>query len=172
VCVLWIKLRFVFVKCMYRTYSMFFNNSSCCNIQNSSVSPSVVKQIMSSFLTLCYDGSLFAWTVVSVTIAKFKPLILSMYGFALSYAANMFFLMILYDFCLSAQVCYITVYTWKIESRMQIADRCAPLENFHWCEEACFVRAAILRDRCLPLIPRRDKRKSVLLWSLPYGWLV
>jgi hypothetical protein len=38
------------------------------------------------------------WTVVSLTTAKFKPLIFSVSGFALSYTANMFIPMILYDF--------------------------------------------------------------------------
>jgi hypothetical protein len=39
-----------------------------------------------------------------------------MYGFALPYAANMFILMILYDFCLlSAQFCYIILYIRKVE---------------------------------------------------------
>jgi hypothetical protein len=38
--------------------------------------------------------------VVSLTAAKFKPLILSVTVFALSFAANMFNLMILYDFSL------------------------------------------------------------------------
>jgi hypothetical protein len=55
-----------------------------------------------------------------LTTAKFKPLIF--------YTANMFILMILYDFCVSsAQFCYITVYTsiWKVGSCVQIADRCA-----------------------------------------------
>jgi hypothetical protein len=52
-----------------------------------------------------------------------------MSGFALSYTASMFILMILYDFCLLlAQFCYIIVYTVKAESRVQIADRCAPWE--------------------------------------------
>jgi hypothetical protein len=36
--------------------------------------------------------------VVSLTTAKFKPLIFSMSGFALSYTVNVFILMILYDF--------------------------------------------------------------------------
>jgi hypothetical protein len=43
---------------------------------------------------LCYNGSLFTWTVVSLTTAKFKPLIFSTPGFALSYIANVFTLMI------------------------------------------------------------------------------
>jgi hypothetical protein len=65
--------------------------------------------------------------VVSLTTAKFNPIIFSMSGFALSYTANMFILMILYDFCLSpAQLCYIIVHIRKVESRVQIADMCAP----------------------------------------------
>jgi hypothetical protein len=55
-----------------------------------------------------------------------------MYGFTLSYTANMFILMILYDFCLlPAQLSYITVYTSirKVESRVQITDRRAAPEN-------------------------------------------
>jgi hypothetical protein len=51
-----------------------------------------------------------------------------MSGFDLFYAANIFNLMILYDFCLlPAQFYYIIIYTWKIESRVQITDWCA-----HW----------------------------------------
>jgi hypothetical protein len=46
------------------------------------------------------------------------------------------------------------------------------LENFQWCEELCFVSAAILRGRCLPLIPRRGNHKSLLSWSVSYGGLV
>jgi hypothetical protein len=52
---------------------------------------------------------------------------------------------------------------------------CGPvcsLENFHWCGEPCFVGAAILRGRCLLLIPRRGKHKSLTIWSAPYGGLV
>jgi hypothetical protein len=46
-----------------------------------------------------------------------------MSGFDLSYTANMFIIMILYDFFLSsAQLCYTFVYIRKVESRVQIAD--------------------------------------------------
>jgi hypothetical protein len=45
---------------------------------------------------LCYNGSLDTWTAVSLTAAKFQPLIISVSGFPSSYAANMFVLMILY----------------------------------------------------------------------------
>jgi hypothetical protein len=46
--------------------------------------------------------------------------------FAMPYAANMVILMILYDFCLlPAQFHIIIIYVWKVESCLQIADRCA-----------------------------------------------
>jgi hypothetical protein len=50
---------------------------------------------------LYYNDSLVTWTVARLTTAKFKPLIFSESGFALSYTTNMFILMILYDFWLS-----------------------------------------------------------------------
>jgi hypothetical protein len=50
-----------------------------------------------------------------------------MLGFALPYTANMFILMILYDFSLlPAQFCYIIVNIWKVENRLQIMDLCPP----------------------------------------------
>jgi hypothetical protein len=54
-----------------------------------------------------YNGSLVSWRVVCLTATKFKPLIFSTSGFASSYTANVFILMILYDFCLlPAKFCY------------------------------------------------------------------
>jgi hypothetical protein len=45
----------------------------------------------------------------------------------LTYIANMFILMSLYDFTLlPAQFCCTVICTRKVESRVQIADRCAP----------------------------------------------
>jgi hypothetical protein len=46
------------------------------------------------------------------------------------------------------------------------------LENFQWCTEPCFACATIIRGMCLPLIPRRDKRKFLRFWPVPYGDLV
>jgi hypothetical protein len=57
------------------------------------ISPGVGKQVMPVLLILCYNGSLVTLMVVSLTAGKFKPLIFSMSDFALSYVANMFFLM-------------------------------------------------------------------------------
>jgi hypothetical protein len=96
-------------------------------MNKSSVSTSLAKRIMSILLILRYNGSLVTCTVASFTTDKFNPIIFSMSGFALSYATNMFILMILYDFCLlPAQFCYIIVYIWQVESRVQIANRCTP----------------------------------------------
>jgi hypothetical protein len=65
--------------------------------------------------------------VISLTTAKFKPYIFSVSGFTFSYTTNIFILMILYDFCLSPTQFYcIIVYIRKVESCVQIADRCAP----------------------------------------------
>jgi hypothetical protein len=62
-----------------------------------------------------------------LTAAKFEPLVFSMPGLALSYAAKMFVHMILYDFCMFlAEFSYIIVYIGKVESRVQIADQCEP----------------------------------------------
>jgi hypothetical protein len=53
---------------------------------------------------LRYNGSLVIWTVVSLTVTEFKSFVFSMSGFALSYDANIFILMILCDFCLLRNV--------------------------------------------------------------------
>jgi hypothetical protein len=107
------------------------------------VSPGFAEQILTILFTLCYNGSLVTWTVVSLTAAKFKLLIFSVSGFPLSYAANRVILMILYDLCLfPAQFCYIIAYLRKVESRVQIADRCAPWKMFQWCGESYFTGAA------------------------------
>jgi hypothetical protein len=42
---------------------------------------------------------------------------------------------ILYDLCLlPARCCYINVYVWKVESRVQTADQCARWEIFNGAE--------------------------------------
>jgi hypothetical protein len=100
---------------------------SFCTKHKSSISRGFRKQIMHILLILRYNCRLVTWTVVSSTTTKFKPLIFYMSGFALSYTANMFILMILYDFCLfPATFCLIIVYVRKLENCLQIADRCAP----------------------------------------------
>jgi hypothetical protein len=97
---------------------------------------------MFTLLILCYD-SLVTWMVMRLTAAKFKTLIFSMSGFTLSYAANMFILIILYDFCLlSAQFSsynHIHMEGWKLYANRGPV---CTLENFQWCGEPWFAGAA------------------------------
>jgi hypothetical protein len=68
------------------------------------------------------NDSLVTWTVIHMTAAKFKPLIFSVLGFALSSVANIFIFMILDDFCLlPAWFCYVIVNVryWTAVSQSQ-----------------------------------------------------
>jgi hypothetical protein len=81
VCLLWIclvlsRVRIAHIACYWK----FF----LCATYKSSVSTGFTVQIMPIFHILCYNGSLVIWTVVSLTTAKFKPLIFSTSGFTLS----------------------------------------------------------------------------------------
>jgi hypothetical protein len=66
-----------------------------------SFSPGSVQQIM-PYLLVAYSTTavLDTWAVVHMTAAKFKPLIFSVWGLALSNVTNIFIFMILDDFCL------------------------------------------------------------------------
>jgi hypothetical protein len=55
--------------------------------------------IMPLLLTVYCNSSPDTWTVVSLTSVRFKPLIFSVSGFCLPYAANIFFITTLYGFC-------------------------------------------------------------------------
>jgi hypothetical protein len=102
-----------------------------------------------------------------LTTAKFKPLIFSMSGFTLTYTTNMFILMVLYDFCLwSAQFCYII--SWRLKAVCKSRTG-VYLGNFPMVRRTLFCTRCNFKSRCLLLIPRRDKRKSLLIWSVPYG---
>jgi hypothetical protein len=102
-------LRCTFVKCTYRTCILLgvacYGKCVFSSIYTSSVSTGFARQIMSISPILCYNGSLVTWTVVSLTTAKFKPLICCVSRFVLSYTTDMFILMILYDFCLVSRSC-------------------------------------------------------------------
>jgi hypothetical protein len=59
------------------------------------------------------NDSLVTWTVIRMTAAKFKPLIFSESGSALSNVGNSLILMILDDFCLlPAWFCYAIIKVW------------------------------------------------------------
>jgi hypothetical protein len=160
VCILWICL--AFIKCIYIAHKHVIENSSFCAIYEyrSSVSPGFAKQIMPILFILCYNGSLVTWMVVSLTTTKFKPLIFSVSGFALTYVMNIFMLMD--PWLLPAKFCYIIIYIQKVEDRVEISDS-VHFGNFQWCKELCFAVIAILRAKCLPQIPRRGKHKSLLI---------
>jgi hypothetical protein len=81
-----------YIKCTYRIYiySMSLKILPFA-LHTSPVSQDFTKQIMPILRILRYNGSLVTWTVVSLTTAKFKPLIFSMSGFTLSYTANFLF---------------------------------------------------------------------------------
>jgi hypothetical protein len=133
VCLLWIGLAFrqIYVSNLQHV----IENSSFCTTHKSSVITGFAEQIMPILRILCYNGSSVPWTVVSLTTAKFKPLIFSVSGFAVSYTANTFILMILYDFCLlPVKFCCIIVYIRKVESYVQIAD----LEKFPLVRKTVF----------------------------------
>jgi hypothetical protein len=151
----------LFVKCTFRSYSILLKYSCFCTTDKYSVRTDYAEMIMHILHVSCHNGNLVMWTVVSVTTAKFKPLIFSMSGFTLSCTAN---LMIPYDFCLfPVQFCYIMVHIRKVKSCVQVADRCAPWKISSGVQKPCFACAAILGGRCLPLIRRREKR------TVPYG---
>jgi hypothetical protein len=95
ICLLWTCL--AFVKCTYRTYNMLSKFRPCA-LYTCSLSVQAFQS--RSCLSYLSWATMAAWAVVGLTAAIFKPLISSMSGFALLYAANMFILMILYDLCL------------------------------------------------------------------------
>jgi hypothetical protein len=65
-----------FVRRTYRTYSILLKMSSFCTTHRSSLSTGFTEQIMPILRILCYNGSLVTWTVVGLTTAKFKPLLI------------------------------------------------------------------------------------------------
>jgi riboflavin transporter FmnP len=77
--------------------------------------------------SLHYHGSLDTWMVVQMTADKFKSLIYSVSGFALSNLANIFIFVILDGFCLlPAWFCYVIIDVQNLESLMHITKRYTP----------------------------------------------
>jgi hypothetical protein len=142
----------------------------CTSIQVLFVSTGVAEQIMPVLHILCCNGCLVTWTVVSLTTAKFKPLIFSVWLHLALYREHVHS----HDSVwLVLVACTIWLYNcihtevWK-----PCANRgpVCTLENFQWGGEPWFfVGAAILRGGCLPPILRRAKHKSLLTWSVPFG---
>jgi hypothetical protein len=71
------------------------------------------------------------------------------------------FIWLLFIACIILLYNYIHTEDWKLSANRGPV---CTLENFPWYEKLCFAWAEILRCRCLPLIPRRGKHKSLLIW--------
>jgi hypothetical protein len=97
---------------------------------------------------------------LSLTATKFKPLF-SVWLHLVLYREHVHF----HDFVwLLLLACTTLLYNRiHMEGWKPCANRgpMCTLENFQWCAEPCFAYAAILSGRCLSLIPRWDKRKSI-----------
>jgi hypothetical protein len=138
-------------------------NSSFFTIYKSSVSTGFAKQVMPILRILCYNGSVVIWTVVSLTAAKFKPLMFSVWLRLVLYYEHVHshgFVWLL------LAACTILLYNRAHTEGWKLCTNRGPvctLGNFHWCGEPCFIGTAILSGRWLPLIPRRGRHKSLLI---------
>jgi hypothetical protein len=77
----------LFVKCVFRTYSMLLY-SSFCTTHQSSASTGFTEQIMTILRILCYNGSLDIRMVISLTTAKFKSLIRGIFSVSLHFVLH------------------------------------------------------------------------------------
>jgi len=72
-----------------------------------------------------FNDTLVTWTVISLTAAKFKPRVLPVHGFDLSYVANSCISVILDDYCLlPAQLCNKNTEVRNVESHVLFTGRC------------------------------------------------
>jgi hypothetical protein len=106
-CHLWREDEFVsyeydwtFIRCTFCTNSMLLKILPFAL----HTTTSFAEQIMPILRILCHNSSLVTWMVVSLTTAKFKPLIFSMSGFILSYIVNMFNLFVPHRKCIMSML--------------------------------------------------------------------
>jgi hypothetical protein len=79
-----------------------------------------------------YNSTLVTWTVVYLTAAKFKPLILSMSGFSLPNIANIFVIMVVW---LPLVACIILLYNHALGARVTncyTASGLTSQRHLHW----------------------------------------
>jgi hypothetical protein len=103
-----------FLKRTYRVYGMVVSILPCA-LYTSPVSVQGLqgRSCPSSLPHVTLQRQLSRLAVVSLTASKLEPLKSTVFDLAVSYAANMFIHIILYDFSLlSAQFCYIIVYMY------------------------------------------------------------
>jgi hypothetical protein len=93
-----------------------------------------------------------------MTAAKFKPLIFSVSGFALSNVAYIFIFMILDDFCVIL-LCNLKRMAYE-KPYAYLEPMCAS-ENCQWCGELYFAASTISIGDILPQILRQGKHKSL-----------
>jgi hypothetical protein len=109
----------------------FMCNSNIYIIHTRSLTVSLWHSI--SCPSLCssyYNGCLVTWTVARLTVAKFKPLIFLVWGFAFYDVAKIWIFMILYDLCL-------LLYT------MTSFNKCGKYSGYHICLSPCLVFGTI-----------------------------
>jgi hypothetical protein len=101
-----------------------------------------------------------------MTAAKFKLLIFSVSGFAFSDVANICIYMILYEFCLLlAQVRCVVISTSIrfVESRVQLADRCASWKITDGAEN--LVLQAVQTSQSLLWLPDTTVKRAYALYA-------
>ena len=114
----------------------------------------VCKADVSSSADATYNASLVTVTAVSMTAAKFKPTVVSVFGCALSIVTDVFIDMALNNLCLLlVRFCDEVVHTRHFQSHMQMSGWYA-LWNVGSHAETCFSGASVLEDTCLPQILR------------------
>jgi hypothetical protein len=106
-----------------------------------------------------------------MTATKFKPLIFSVSGFALSNVVNILIFMILDDFCLlPARFCYVIINVRNLESLMYIANQYVPRKIANGVENPIAGTATLqLKSKSKLKYGRRSADQSVLVWGTRLG---
>jgi hypothetical protein len=136
-------------------------NSSFWAMYTSSVSTGFAERMRPILLILRYNGSLVTWTVLSLTTAKFKPLIFSMSGFTLSYTVMILWLPLV--------ACTILLYNHiHMEGWKSCANRgpMCNLENVQWfgepvLQERTAQKTSLPLLRVLSLTGKQSVHRSV-----------
>jgi hypothetical protein len=155
------NVHFAHIECYWKFFLLHYTQVS--------VSTSFTEQIIPILCILCYNSTLVTWTIISLTTASY---IFYVWLHPVLYSKHVHS----HDFVwLLLVACTILIYNRVHMEGWKLCANCGlmcTLENFQWCAEPCFACGAIISGRCLLLIPRQDKCKSLLTWSVPCGGLV